>query len=414
MESAVINTENTSRKRKKIKANRQSLRFKRIQNAIFLSGLSIFTQLYLFQPMLPHLCKDFNIGPATSSWAVSAATLGMAVGLFFFSFKADSLPRKQLMGYSMLVSSLLTILSAFIPYFWILVGICFVKGALLSGVSAVALAYLTEEVDEKILGLSISLYLSGNAVGGMSGRIVSAFLSGWLGWQLAVFIIGILTLIIGLVFFKTLPVSKHFVPKTLDVKIKLQQMGGFLMHPLILRMYLIATLLMGCFVSIYNYTGFHLEQPPYALPQIVIAGIFIMYTVGIIGSLAAGKLSDHIKPTRLLNYFMLGVGAGLIIMLIPNLLFIILGLGVFTFSFFGTHALASRIVSLTAIEGKSSATSLYWLFYYTGSAVIGSSSGIVLTGWGWSTFLATLLSILIATLILMWSSKFSKCDLHRS
>jgi len=384
-----------------IKAERGSLRFRRIKNSIFLSGLSVFAQLYLFQPVLPLLCKEFKISPAESSWAVSASTMGMAVGLFIFSLKADALPRKQLMGFAMLASAVLTLLSVFIHNFHLLIAVSFVKGAILSGVTAVALAYLSEEVSFNALGLAISLYLSGNAIGGMAGRIVVMLIAGWLNWRWAAGFIGISSLILGLFFMKRLPASKHFIPLPVNIGQKWQQMGVFFRQPVIVFIYLAAFLLMGGFVSIYNYTGFHLEEAPFSLPHYVIACIFLMYTVGVWGTMVAGRSSDKIAPAKLIRFFIPAIAAGLLLMLVSQLVVFICGLGIFTFSFFGTHTLASRIVSQEAKEGKSSATSLYWLFYYAGSAIIGTATGVVLTGWGWATFIFSLLLLVVAGFLLV-------------
>ncbi|SDF48793.1 MFS transporter [Chitinophaga filiformis] len=384
-----------------IKAERGSLRFRRIKNSIFLSGLSVFAQLYLFQPVLPLLCKEFKISPAESSWAVSASTMGMAVGLFIFSLKADALPRKQLMGFAMLASAVLTLLSVFIHNFHLLIAVSFVKGAILSGVTAVALAYLSEEVSFNALGLAISLYLSGNAIGGMAGRIVVMLIAGWLNWRWAAGFIGISSLILGLFFMKRLPASKHFIPLPVNIGQKWQHMGVFFRQPVIVFIYLAAFLLMGGFVSIYNYTGFHLEEAPFSLPHYVIACIFLMYTVGVWGTMVAGRSSDKIAPAKLIRFFIPAIAAGLLLMLVSQLVVFICGLGIFTFSFFGTHTLASRIVSQEAKEGKSSATSLYWLFYYAGSAIIGTATGVVLTGWGWATFIFSLLLLVVAGFLLV-------------
>lgn len=109
----------------------------------FLSGLSVFAQLYLFQPLLPMVATHFNRSVGDSSLLVSSATIGMALGLFF-AFKADQFSRK-LMVFSLVSSAVLTIISAYIESLTLLIAIGVVKGFVISGVSAVALAYLTEE-----------------------------------------------------------------------------------------------------------------------------------------------------------------------------------------------------------------------------------------------------------------------------
>src|SRR5699024_8906464 len=76
----------------------------------------------------------------------------------------------------------------------------------------------------------------------------------------------------------------------------------------------------------------------------------------------------------------------------------ILGLGILTFGFFGAHTTASRWVSLLATGGKSTATSMYWLFYYVGYSIIGTLSGSFLSAWGWSIFIYCLIGLGVLTL----------------
>ena len=374
---------------------RSNKNFRLIRNCIFLSGLSVFAQLYLFQPMLSELCRDFDISPAMSSLSVSASTMGIAIGLFIFAFKADSLSRTWLMGIALVVSSLLTVLSAFAWNFSALVGFGLLKGMVLSGVSAVALAYLSEEIDASVIGLAISLYLSGNTIGGMSGRVAGTLLSETYGWRGAAIIIGTVCLLLAIVFIKKIPLSKNFHPVHADIKNKLRQMGLFLRTPLFLGLYIIAGLVMGAFVSVYNYLSFILESPRFGLPHYVVAMIYVMYTVGVAGSVLTGKWSDRYGPVVLLRGAVILMIVGIAMMLVMQLWAIVLGLGIMTFAFFSVHTMASRIVAINARHDKSSATCIYWLFYYIGSSFIGSLTGIVLTGVGWNAFIGCIL-VLVA------------------
>ena len=149
---------------------------------------------------------------------------------------------------------------------------------------------------------------------------------------------------------------------------------------------MIAALVMGAFVSIYNYLSFILESPQFGLPHYIVAMIFMMYTVGVAGSIVTGKLSDKYDPVILLRGAIILMLVGLLLLLIMQLWTIILGLGVITFAFFSTHTMASRIVAGNAQYAKSSATCLYWLFYYVGSSIMGSLTGIVLSTYGWNPF----------------------------
>ncbi|MDE5436797.1 MFS transporter [Elizabethkingia meningoseptica] len=373
------------------KADRNSKRFRNIKLCIFLSGLSVFAQIYLFQPLLPMVSEHFQRSVGDSSLLVSSSTIGMALGLFFFAFKADDFSRKKLMVFSLLTSAILTIISVWIPSLPLLIAIGVIKGFVISGVSSVALAYLTEEVSVAIVGMAISMYISGNTIGGMSGRILATIIAGEIGWQKAVLIIGIESLLLGLIFWKFFPESRFFVPQKINFSRKLKQMGKFISDPYMLRLYLIATLLMGVFVSVYNYLTFRLESPPFSLNHLFVAFIFLMYTFGVFGTMATSRLSQRFEQKYILRIFIITMLGGVCLLLSHNITVLIIGLALLTFSFFAVHTMASRLITLHAKEGKSSATSIYWLFYYFGSSILGSGTGYLLHATSWTGFVTVLL-----------------------
>ncbi len=395
------------------KAEKNSREFRRIKLGIFITGLSVFAQLYLFQPLLPELTRYYQITPEHSSLAVSAGTVGMAAGLFIFAFWADRIPRKRLMVASILLASFLTMISAAAPDFNILIALNFLKGVSLSGVTAVALAYLSEEVSIGVLGTAIALYLSGNTIGGMSGRVVSLLIAGYEGWHAAVLSMGIICFFLGLLFARVFPDSRHFSPSSEPFRNKFRMMGIFLRDHYLQGIFFIGFSVMGSFVSVYNYLGFRLEAPPFSLPHSIIASVFLMYTIGVLGSMIAGKWSDRFSSKKIIWSMVALHILGLTMMFSGNLAVMVLGLGGVTFSFFAAHTLASRMVSQRAPVGKSTATCLYWLFYYMGSSIMGSSTGKVLSHFGWNGFITALIILGIMTLgVTLWIRYHKPKNLH--
>ena len=382
------------------KAKKDTARFRRIQWGVGLTGISVFAQLYLFQPLLPELGRTFSLSPAVSSLAVSAGTAGMATGLFTLAFWADRWPRKNLMSLSMFVAGGLTVLSAASPGFTTLVVFNFLKGMSIAGISAVALAYLSEEVSAASLGLVISLYLSGNILGGMSGRVAAGLLGSWIGWRGATFAIGIFGLALAFAFQRVLPKSNFFNSQKVRPAYKFRQMRSFLRRPRLLSLFILAALMMGIFVSVYNYLNYRLEASPFSLPHYLIAFVYVMYTAGIGGSILAGRWSDSYSSSAVLKALLITLIIGLLMLLSGRIWIFILGLGILTFGFFGAHTTASRWVSLLATGGKSTATSTYWLFYYVGSSIIGTLSGSFLSAWGWSIFVYCLMGLGVLTLVI--------------
>lgn len=386
------------------KAVKGSVRYKRIKWGIFLLGVSVFAQLYTYQPLLSEITQSFVITPAESSYLVSASTFGMALGLLLFAFIADRYPRKDVMLFSLITSAILTLISVFAFDFSLLININLIKGICLSGVSAVTLAYLAEEIDEKSIGTAISFYLAGNTFGGMFGRIIAALVSGWFNWQIAVLTIGVLALGIALIFYFFFPDSHFFQPQKIKFNKKIRQMQRILRNKRIIAMYIVGICLMGSFVSIYNYLGFKLEAPPYNLPHYLIALIFLMYAFGIVGNLVAGRLSDHysVKKMLFLALTLLFIGLGL--MYVANLFVVLVGLTIFTIAFFSGHTIASRVVTQLGGKAKSSATALYWFFYYMGSTLIGSSTGFFINKGHWGGFFLTLLLLVFIAFVATYTT----------
>ena len=304
------------------------------------------------------------------------------------------------MAFSLIASALITLLTALAWNFPIILALSLLKGIALSGVSAVALAYLNEEVSPAVIGVAISLYLSGNTIGGMSGRVCGALIAGWSNWHFSALFIGLTALIIGIVFAKRFPASLHFHPQHTPFKIKLRRMGGFLTRFSFFGLFLTAALILGAFVSIYNYISFILESPVFNLPHYIVAMVFLMYITGVAGSMCIGKLSDRYDAALLLKLSLLVMLCGILLLLIMKLWAMIAGLGLMTFAFSGANAMSSRLVSIRAHRAKSSATCLYWLFYYIGSSLIGSSSGTILSTHGWNAFVIAIAGIVLLALVL--------------
>lgn len=390
------------------KATKGTVRYKNIQWSIFLVGVSVFAQLYNYQPLLSEITTYFTITPAESSYLVSASTFGMAIGLLLFAFIADQYPRKDVMLFALATSSILTLGSVWTNDFSLLVNINFVKGICISGVSAVTLAYLAEEIDPKHIGTAISFYLAGNTFGGMSGRIIAALVSGWFDWQTAVLVIGLIAVLITVAFYFLFPASQFFIPRKTRINKKLKQMKNLFKNKRIIAMYIVAICLMGTFVSVYNFLGFKLEAAPYNLPHYLIALIFLMYAFGIFGNLTAGKLSDKYSPKRILLLALGLLLLGVCLMFLDNLIIILLGLTIFTIAFFSGHTIASRVVTVLGKNAKSSATALYWFFYYMGSTVLGSSTGFFINKNNWNGFFICLMILCVIALAATYISTRTK------
>jgi Arabinose efflux permease len=256
-------------------------------------------------------------------------------------------------------------------------------GLSVSGVAAVAMTYIGEEIAQKDIGFAMGLYISGTAIGGMGGRLIAGVLIDYISWQNAMMIIGIINLCIATAFFLLLPASQHFQAYPIRFNRFYESFVKNLADPKLRILFLQSFILMGCFVSIFNYMSYHLLEEPYQLSQTWIGLISIAYLAGIYSSPRAASWGKRFGREKVLPAMLIMMLLGLLIMLIPAFWSVILGLIVFTFAFFAAHSTASSWVSVQSLQYRAVGSSLYLFCYYLGSSILGSSSGLVweISGW---------------------------------
>ncbi|GAB7125606.1 MFS transporter [Silvimonas sp. JCM 19000] len=393
------------RRRQRIQAGTPE--FKRTNLALFLGGFSTFWLLYWVQPLLPLFARVFGISPAASSVTLSAATGALALALIPASFLADRYGRKPVMCCAMFAAAILTMLTAAAPGYSSMLILRALSGMVLAGLPAVAMAYLGEEIDPASLGAAMGVYIAGTALGGMSGRLATSFIADFTSWRLAGALVGATGLIAATVFWRNLPASRHFVARPLPTsrvgRLALAQaIKALFADEGLPWLFCVGFLLMGCFVSLYNYIGFRLERAPFNLSDAAIGCIFALYLTGTVASTWSGRLADRIGRRRVLWGTKLLMLAGLVLTLSDWLPLVVVGIGLFTFAFFAGHTTASSWVGRRAGPAKALASALYLSAYYLGSSLVGSLSGLFWHRGGWSGVAAALVLILMLSIAVAW------------
>jgi len=297
---------------------------------------------------------------------------------------------------SLTASSVLAILLPLCPNFAALVAVRALEGITLAGVPAVAMAYVSEEMHPRWFGLAMGLYVGGNGLGGLAGRtLVGVLADVTSSWRAALWAIGALCMLCGLVFWILLPRSRRFRPRPLKVRYLTASLGSHLSDGQLPWLYGIGALIMGGFVASYNYIGYRLVEPPYLLGVSEVGWIFSLYLVGTFSSAWMGRLADRRGRRRILPWALSIMLLGIILTLAGSLPVIVAGIGVLTFGFFGAHSIASGWVSLRASVAKAQAAALYLLCYYLGASLGGFAGGLAYGQGGWSA-LVMMVCVLIA------------------
>lgn len=374
--------------------------YRRLLIALFFIGVATFAQLYSPQGLLPIIAVEQDITADQAALMVSAATLGLALGVIPWSYIGDAAGRKPAMVWAISLACLFAVLTTVAPSFTLALAARFFEGFMLGGVPALAVAYLNEEVSSKVAAVAAGTYVSGTTLGGLAGRIIAAPLGEQFGWKLGMLVVTALAVICVLVFLRMAPAAQRFTPRRTGVSEALGALFGNLRSGALWVIYLQGFLTMGGFVAMYNYLGFHLAGPPFLLPIWLTSLVFLAYLAGTLSSPRAGRLASRWGRKKVLLAGNLITMVGTALTLVSEMWVIIVGMVVLTGGFFAAHAVASGWAGARAVAGRSQSASLYNLGYYAGSSVFGFLGGTFLhmAGWPGTVVMVLVLSALATAL----------------
>ena len=236
----------------------------------------------------------------------------------------------------------------------------------------------------------MGLYIAGSAIGGMAGRLGVSLVTDVAGWHWALGVNGALGIAMAEGFRRLAPESRAFVPQRGSIGQLARGAAALFRDAALPLLYIEAFVLMGVFVTLYNYAGFRLMAPPYDLGQAAVGAIFLLYILGSVSSALFGGLAGKLGGRRIfwLPIVLLIVGVGATDL--APLWAIVSGIALATIGFFGAHSIASAWVGRRAAANRGQAAALYLFFYYLGSSLLGSAGGFAWTHAGWPGVAAVL------------------------
>ncbi|MGO1434208.1 MAG: MFS transporter [Canibacter sp.] len=385
--------------------------YRKVLIVMFLAGVATFAQLYAPQAVLPELSEYFEVPISSAALVVSAGTIGLAVTVLPWSIVADRIGRRKSIAIAVFVATVCALAISVAPSFELVLALRVLEGAALGGVPAAAIAYVNEEIHPIDAAVASGIFIAGNTIGGIAGRIITGPITEVTGsWRLGVFVVAAVSVVCAVLFIWLAPRAKGYIPaKGADVRPLLQDFRSafsvslrHLKQPKLLSLYALAFLLMGGFVAIYNYLGAHLNAPPYLLPVWVTSLAFLAYLAGTVSSPIAGRYTTVYGRKRVMltstGIAILALG----VMMIPSLWAVIAGLVLFTAAFFGVHAVAVGWAGSAATVGRAQSTALYNFAYYFGSSLIGYAAGLFFDAQGWIVMVIAIMVLYAVSFVIAY------------
>ncbi len=355
--------------------------------ALYAGTVAAYADMYVTQPILPLLSREFGVGAARAGLTVSAVVLAIAVASTVYGPLSDALGRKRVMAGSTALLSIATLACALAPSLGVLVALRALQGALVPGMTAVSVAYAGDRFRERDLPAVVGGIIGASVVGGLVGRVVAGAIAARLGWHAAFVAFAAITAAAALLLARGLADAAVVERRALG-----QAWAGMLGHlrdPRLAGAYLVGGALFFGWIGIFTYLPYHLAAPPYALSTAAISSVYLVYAAGVVSSSVAGRLSGRVPPRRLIAIGLLVEAAGMAVLLLRPLPLVVVGLVVMVLGTFTAQAIAPAFVNVTATTAKGGASALYLTSYYVGGTLGSAIPGLALQAAGWPGVVVT-------------------------
>jgi MFS transporter, YNFM family, putative membrane transport protein len=366
-----------------------------LQTLVFGLVAAALTTVYITQPVLPIIEREFGVNPSQASYTVSAVILGISLANLPFGMLADRFPVQRLILVGGGVVAACGFFCAGTSSLSLLVGARFVQGLFVPALTTCLAAYLSTNLPLERLNVVMGSYVSATVAGGLGGRLLGGWIHPPLHWRYAFVTASLLVVIATLAAVIWLPAGK-------PLRGREEQGEGFLAlwsHRELRRSFQVAFGGFFVFSSIFNYLPFYLHRPPFNASTQLITLLYLAYLIGIFAGPLAGKLSNRIGNGGTMVLGSLVFALAIALTLIKSVVAIVIALMLVCAGFFSIHASAAGSLNRKLTSSRGRANSLYVLAYYLGGA-----AGITLSGYayglaGWHGVAGLGLAMLLVPLV---------------
>lgn len=361
----------------------------KLQLVVFALIAASFTSMYVTQPILPILEKQFNATTVQVSMTVSAVILGIVLSNLFFGYLADKIAIRPIILTGGVFVAAGGVVAAAADSLTVLIGARFVQGLFIPALTTSISAWLARTLPTEKLAVVMGSYVSATICGGLGGRLLGGWVFPDASWRYGILTSAILVLITTLMAVGTLPQEKSGRSSEAERRNKPPEGERVGFISLLTRKDLLPIYLCGgggllIFSPVFNYLPYRLSGPPFNFSTEEITLMYFVYVLGIFLGPVAGKLSTLFGGGNTLIGGAITLGVSLLLLLTPSITAVGLGLLGCCAGFFTIHAVGVGLLNQKLTTGHGKANALYILFYYTGGWLGITGAGFALERYQWN------------------------------
>lgn len=263
-------------------------------------GITV-ANVYLCQPLLSAISKEFGVSSATAGWVATAAQLGYALGILLVVPLADRADSKRLLRILLACACAALAVAGSAPSIYLLVAAMFVT-TMATVIPQILIPLAVANAAPDRAGRVVGTMQSGLILGILLSRTVSGTVGEYSGsWRNAYFMAAALTGILFFVLPRFLPTrpAGHQSVELSYPKLLMSLPSLLLKWPGLRLSALLGACIFASFSVFWATLAFHLAQPPFNFGSAQ-AGLFGLW--GAAGALIApfcGRISDRHGPAML-------------------------------------------------------------------------------------------------------------------
>ena len=334
--------------------------------AVSVAGFCVFLSVYATQSLLPLLRETYHTTEARAAMTITAVTAAVAITAPWIGMLSERVGRKRTIVGAILLLTVPLLGAATARSLNGLIAWRFAQGLVMPGIIAVTMAYVSAEWPPHHVGTAMSAYITGNVLGGVTGRTMAGIVGEHFGWQHVFVVLGTVNLAGGLLILFLLPRARRTTPPPLADA--LAAMGRHFLNGRLLSSFFVGSALLFALVATLNYIAYHLAGPPFNLRPTQIGLLFLVYLVGLVVTPIGGRFIDRRGQRFAVVAAVCMSMCGVALALLPSVTLAVVGLAICCSGIFVGQAATASYMGLAAGRAKGSAAGLYATFYYAGGA----------------------------------------------
>jgi YNFM family putative membrane transporter len=364
--------------------------------AILFTTLLALSALYLPQPLLPVLMREFGVSRETAALLTTITFLPLSLAPLFYGLLLESFSARRMLRAAVLLLAISEVVVFFCTSFGSLLAVRFFQGLLVPAMLTALMTCTSRFAPPGEVPRAMAWYIAATILGGFAGRFLSGLIASLVNWRFSFLLLGV-SLLIAWFWLGRMPETGSLQLHRPNLRV----IGNVLADPVMRTCYAMVFCFFLVFAAMMNYLPFRLTDLSPKADELRIGAAYVGYLLGIVMSLNAVRLQKRFGGAeRVMVGSLVAYLFALAVMSLPSVQALIIGMFFLCGASFLAHSTAAGFLNRYASGRQGVVNGMYVSFYYAGGAFGSYLPGFVYRGFGWTGYMLTLSLVIVIALLL--------------